>query len=252
MNPIKHLSIMLFCIFFPNTHAEDSSIEIKSLLDCILIAHGGTRLQEMKTFREEYRVSASVIGIGLYSIGVRTILDLPGSRSRFEIINNGVLENIVQTNALKTTSWSKFGGVKDKINQLEKKQPSFSPPFKSGVIGLALLAKTGGEKLKLVSKMQLDGLVGDAVINVEKQTETIFLISKKNILIAEKTITTNEKKENSAFTLLYNRYKSINGITVPVAAEVHSDQIPGFATASLEVISTEFDTKINEQDFNLP
>ena len=222
------------------------------VLERAIQAHGGDALVNLKTFREDYKLNASVLGLGVYNIRVRIAVDFPGKRGRFEFFNNGTLESVYQTTPQATQRWSKKDGVKPVDNPPKNQEFAFSPPFKAGVLGLLSVGKVDAEKLSVSNNLELEGLRGTGLVRTGKQYEVTYLIGTDGVMIAERSIFTNDKGEKSSFTMLYEKFKTVSGVKVPMTAQIRSSQIPGFASANLEVSDVDINPTLEPNTFKLP
>ena len=79
-------------------------------------AHGGQALENLKTYREDFSMNATILGVGVYNFRIKATVDYVGERGRLEFFNNGTLESIVQLTQEGTVSWSKKNGSKNEKN----------------------------------------------------------------------------------------------------------------------------------------
>jgi hypothetical protein len=68
----------------------------------------------------------------------------------------------------------------------------------------------------------------------------------------ERSVFTNDKNERFEVTLVYDKFKTVNGIKIPMNAAIFSSQIPGFASARLEVTDVDVNPELKPADFKMP
>ena len=217
-------------------------------------AHGGLALENMKTYREDFSMNATILGLGVYNFRIKATVDYIGERGRLEFYNNGALESVVQLTKEGTVSWSKKNGNKNEKNARKPGEEfTFSMPFKSGVLGLLALGKLEEEKVTTSDNLEIEGVRGKAIIRTGKQYEVTYVLAPDGSIALERAKFQGEKADQKTeISLLYNKYKVISGVKIPVAATIRSSQIPGIASASLEVKDVEVNVALTDADFKMP
>jgi hypothetical protein len=217
-------------------------------------AHGGVALEKMKTYREDFAMNATVLGVGVYNFRIKATVDYVGERGRLEFFNNGALESVVQLTKDGTVSWSKKNGLKNEKNARKPGEDfTFSMPFKSGVLGLLALGKLEEEKVTTSDNLEIEGVRGKAIVRTGKQYEVTYIFAPDGSIALERAKYQGEKADQkSEFSLIYNKYKVVGGVKIPVGAAIRSSQIPGIAAASLEVKDVDVNPVLTDADFKMP
>ncbi len=222
-------------------------------LEKALAAHGGEALTGMKTYLEDDVVNASVLGVGLYNLRFRTLVDFAGRRGRIEIFNNGTLQTIFQLTSQGSKQWTKKDGTKDGTLSLKPGAPfTFSTPIKAGVLGLLAIGKAADEKLSGSASVEVQGIKGASIQRDAKSYQATYVFGADGRFNLEKTVFINEKNEKTEFTLVYESFKTIGGVKIPMNAKIYSSQIPGFASANLEVKSVDVNPEFPSNAFDMP
>ena len=217
-------------------------------------AHGGQALENLKTYREDFSMNATILGVGVYNFRIKATVDYVGERGRLEFFNNGTLESIVQLTKDGTVSWSKKNGTKNEKNARKPGEEfTFSMPFKSGVLGLLALGKLEEEKVTAVENLEIEGVRGKAIVRTGKQYEVTYILAPDGSIALEQAKYQGEKADQkSEFSLIYNKYKTVSGVKIPVSAVIRSSQIPGIASANLEVKDVDVNVALTDADFKMP
>jgi hypothetical protein len=217
-------------------------------------AHGGRALENLKTYREDFLINASILGVGVYNLRLKSTVDFVGERGRVEFYNNGTLESILQLEKQGTVSWSKKDGLKSQKNSRDPDEEfTFSSPFKSGVLGLLSVGKVKDERVTSNPNLEIEGVRGAALIRTAKQYEITYLFDANGALLLERSEYRGEKPdEKTISSLIYNKFKMIDGLRVPMAAAIRSSQMPGLASAGLEVKSVDVNVALTDADFKMP
>jgi hypothetical protein len=217
-------------------------------------AHGGKALENVKTYREDFSINATVLGIGVYNIRLKTTADFVNERGRLEFYNNGTLESIVQLSKAGTVSWSKKNGTKSEKSLRDADEEfTFSTPFKSGVLGLLAAGKINDERVTSSPNLEIEGVRGAALTRTGKQYEVTYLFDANGALLLEQAKYQGEKPDQKTVSsLIYNKFKVIEGVKVPVGAAIRSSQMPGLASANMEVKSVEVNVALTDADFKMP
>jgi hypothetical protein len=219
-----------------------------------IAAHGGPALEGLKTYREDFVMNATVLGVGVYNFRIKARVDYLTERGRLEFFNNGSLESIVQVSKDGTVSWSKKNGTKTEKNLRKPGEAfTFSMPFKSGVLGLLALGKLEDEKVTVSETLEVEGVRGPALVRSGKQYDVTYIFAPDGSLSLERAQYRGEKPDQKTeFSLLYTKYKIVAGVKIPVGATIRSSQIPGIAAASLEVNEVEVNVALTDADFKMP
>jgi hypothetical protein len=217
-------------------------------------AHGGAALENLKTYREDFSMNATILGVGVYNFRIKATVDYVGERGRLEFFNNGTLESIVQLSKEGTVSWSKKNGLKNEKNARKPGEAfTFSLPFKSGVLGLLALGKLEDEKVTALDNLEVEGVHGKALVRSGKQYDVTYIFAPDGSMLLERAQYRGEKPDQKTeFSLLYNKYKTVVGVKIPVAATIRSSQIPGIAAANLEVKDVDVNVALTDADFKMP
>ena len=217
-------------------------------------AHGGQALENLKTYREDFSMNATILGVGVYNFRIKATVDYVGERGRLEFFNNGALESIVQLTKEGTVSWSKKNGNKNEKNARKPGEEfTFSMPFKSGVLGLLALGKLEEEKVTAIDNLEIEGVRGKAIVRSGKQYEVTYILAPDGSIALERAKYQGEKADQKTeFSLIYNKYKTVSGVKIPVAATIRSSQIPGIAAANLEVKDVDVNVALTDADFKMP
>ncbi|MGL5001340.1 MAG: hypothetical protein ACRDAM_00190 [Casimicrobium sp.] len=228
--------------------------EAAALREKSIQAHGGKTLENLKTYREDFSINASVLGIGVYNLRLKSTVDFVNERGRIEFYNNGTLESITQLSKQGTMSWSKKDGTKSqKSTRGPDEEFTFSTPFKSGVLGLLATGKIKEERVTSNPNLEIEGVRGAALIRTGKQYEVTYLFDANGALLLEQAKYQGEKPDQRVVSsLIYNKFKMVEGVRVPVAAAIRSSQMPGLASASMEVKSVDVNPALTEADFKMP
>ncbi len=228
--------------------------EAAALREKSIQAHGGQALENLKTYREDFSINASVLGVGVYNLRLKSTVDFVNERGRIEFYNNGTLESITQLSKQGTVSWSKKDGTKSQKNlRAPNEEFTFSTPFKSGVLGLLAAGKIKDELVTSSANLEIEGVRGAALIRTGKQYEVTYLFDAKGALLLERAKYQGEKPDQKVVSsLIYNKFKTVEGLKVPVAAAIRSSQMPGLASANMEVKSVEVNIALNDADFKMP
>jgi hypothetical protein len=248
---------MLFSLILTTSTALAASTlapAANALREKAIEAHGGTALEKMKTYREDFAINATVLGVGVYNFRIKATVDYVGERGRLEFYNNGALESVVQLTKEGTVSWSKKNGNKTEKNARKPGEDfTFSMPFKSGVLGLLALGKLEEEKVAAMDTLEIEGIRGKAIMRTGKQYEVTYILAPDGSIALERAKYQGEKADQkSEISLLYNKYKVVSGVKVPVAAAIRSSQIPGIASANLEVKDIDINVALTDADFKMP
>ena len=217
-------------------------------------AHGGQALETMKTYREDFAINATILGVGVYNFRIKATVDYINERGRLEFFNNGALESSVQLTKEGTVSWSKKTGTKNEKNARKPGEEfTFSMPFKSGVLGLLALGKLEEEKVTAMDNLEIEGVRGKAIVRSGKQYEVTYILTPDGSIALERAKYQGEKPDQKTeISLLYNKYKLVSGVKIPVAASIRSSQIPGIASANLEVKDIDINMPLSDADFKMP
>ena len=217
-------------------------------------AHGGQALENLKTYREDFAMNATILGVGVYNFRIKATVDYVNERGRLEFFNNATLESVVQLTQEGTVSWSKKNGTKNEKNARKPGEEfTFSMPFKSGVLGLLALGKLEEEKVTAIENLEVEGVRGKALLRSGKQYDVTYIFAPDGSILLERAQYRGEKADQKTeFSLIYNKYKTVAGVKIPVAATIRSSQIPGIAAASLEVKDVDVNIALTDADFKMP
>jgi hypothetical protein len=248
---------LIACVLYGVLALAETPIpaSVAPTLERAVSAHGGSALENLRTYREDYVINATVLGVGVYNFRVKASVDFAGRRGRLEFFNNGSLESIYQTTPQATQTWSKKDGLKPADATLTPKagEPfTFSTPIKAGVLGLLAIGKTRDEKLFYDASLEVQGVKGPAIQREGKRYVVTYVFGADGTLDVEKSVFTNDKGEKSEFTLVYDKFKTVNGVKIPVGGAIYSSQIPGFASAKLEVTDVDVNPSFEASDFKMP
>ena len=254
--PIR-LTILGTCVLYGVLALAQSPIpaSVAPTLDKAVNAHGGNALENLKTYREDYVINASVLGVGVYNFRVKATVDFSGRRGRLEFYNNGNLESIYQTTPQATQTWSKKDGLKPADANVTPKPGdpfTFSTPIKAGVLGLLAIGKTRDEKISGEPSLEVQGVKGPSIQREGKQYTVTYVFGADGTLQVEKSVFTNDKGEKSEITLVYDKFKTVGGLKIPVGGTIFSSQIPGFASAKLEVTDVDVNPALEANTFKMP
>lgn len=216
-------------------------------------AHGGNALENLKSYREDYAINASVLGIGVYNYRVRASVDFTNRRGRLEFYQNGKLTGLYQTTPQSTQTWNEKDGTRAADNPIKPGMPfTFAAPIKAGILGLLAIGKVADEKITGDASLDVQGVKGPTIQREGKQYVVTYLFGADGTLMVEKSVFTNEKGERSEFALVYDKFKTVNGVKVPVSGAIYSSQIPGFASARLEVTDVDVNPSFEASAFKMP
>jgi hypothetical protein len=249
--------ISISCVLYGVLASAETPIpaSVAPTLERAVNAHGGNALMTLKSYQEDYVINASVLGVGVYNFRVKAVVDFPGRRGRLEFFNNGSLESIYQTTPQATQTWSKKDGLKAADTNVTPKpgEPfSFSTPIKAGVLGLLAIGKTRDEKLSGDASSEVQGIKGASIQREGKTYVVTYVFGADGTLNVEKSVFTNDKGEKSEFTLVYDKFKTVGGVKIPVGGAIYSSQIPGFASAKLEVTDVDVNPTFEASVFKMP
>jgi hypothetical protein len=217
-------------------------------------AHGGQALENLKTYREDFSINATVLGVGVYNLRLKSTVDFVNERGRIEFYNNGTLESITQLSKQGTVSWSKKDGTKSqKSTRAADEEFTFSTPFKSGVLGVMAAGKVKDERVTSSPSLEIEGIRGAALIRTGKQYEVTYLFDANGALLLERAKYQGEKPDQKVVSsLIYDKFKTVDGVKVPVSAGIRSSQMPGLASANMEVKSVDVNPALTDADFKMP
>lgn len=225
---------------------------VKPVLERAINAHGNSALEGLKTYREDYVINASVLGIGVYNYRVRAMVDFPGRRGRLEFYQNGKLSGLYQTTPQATQTWNEKEGTKPADPPKPGAPFTFVTPFKAGILGLLAVGKVADETITTSPNLEIQGVKGTAIVRDGKQYEVTYLFGPDGTMNLERSVFTNDKNERFEVTLVYDKFKTVNGIKIPMNAAIFSSQIPGFASARLEVTDVDVNPELKPADFKMP
>jgi hypothetical protein len=209
---------------------------VEATLETALRAHGGDALTGMRTYTEDASVNATVLGVSVYNQRFKTTVDFVGRRGRIEISQDGKTQTIYQVTPQGAWSWTPKTGKKAETPPAKPDAPfTFSTPIKAGVLGLLAIGKVDNEKLSGQEKLDGNGSRGATIRREGKGYLVSFTFSKDGLLTSERTVLTDDKGERQEFTLLYDTYKTVNGVRIPVGAALQASQMPGIAVARYTV-----------------
>jgi hypothetical protein len=244
------LGSVLFCAVAAQSGVPAT---LEATLERAIAAHGGSALEGMKTYAEDAAVNATVLGINVYNQRFKTTVDFGQARGRIEISSNGKMQTIYQVTPQGARLWTPKDGVKDVPPPAKPGAPfTFSMPIKSGLLGLLAVGKVADERLSFEATLELRGVKGAGIRREGKEYQVTYLFNTSGLLALERTILTNEKGEKTDFTLVYNAYKTVNGVKVPVTAQIFSPQIPEVANAQMTLTSVSVNPTITADAFKLP
>lgn len=228
---------------------------VSPTLEKAVNAHGGNALENLKTYREDYVINASVLGVGVYNFRIKAAVDFTNRRGRLEFYNNGNLESIYQTTPQATQTWNKKDGLKPADANVTPKPGdpfTFSTPIKAGILGLLAIGKSRDEKLSADASTEVQGVKGPSIQREGKQYVVTYVFGPDGTLQVEKSVFTNDKGEKSEFTLVYDQFKTVGGVKIPVGGAIFSSQIPGFASAKLTVTEVDVNPAFEANTFKMP
>jgi hypothetical protein len=225
------LALACGCVVWAQS-ATTLAPNVEATLERAIEAHGGNALEGLRTYTEDATVNATVVGINVYNMRFKTTVDFEGRRGRIEISQDGKVQNIYQVTPQGTWSWSPKTGKKSETPPAKPDAPfTFSTPIKAGVLGLLAVGKVEDEKLTAPDALELSGRRGPAIRREGKGYQVAFVFNKDGLLSVERTVLTNAKGEREEFTLLYDAYRTVNGVRIPVGAALQASQMPGVAVA---------------------
>jgi hypothetical protein len=226
---------------------------VSPTLEKAVNAHGGDALENLKTYREDYAINASVLGIGVYNFRVKATVDFAGRRGRLEFYQNGKLTGLYQTTPQATQTWNEKDGTKPADNPIKPGMPfTFALPIKAGILGLLAIGKVADEKLSGDASLEVQGVKGPSIQREGKQYVVTYVFGADGTLSVEKSIFTNDKGKRSELTLVYDKFKTVSGVKIPVSGAIYSSQIPGFASAKLEVTDVDVNPALEASAFKMP
>jgi hypothetical protein len=226
---------------------------VAATLETAVKAHGGEALTGMKTYSEDAAITASVLGVGVYNLRFRTTVDFTERRGRIEIFNNGTLQTIYQLTPQGARTWTPKDGTKDAPSPVKPDAPfTFSTPVKAGILGLLAVGKAQDEKLSGDSSIEIQGVKGASIKREAKSYQATYVFDSSGALAVERTVLVDDKGKKTEFTLVYNAFKILNGVRVPMSAKIYSSQIPGFASAELKVTAAAVNPTLAVNAFTMP
>ena len=209
---------------------------VEAALESAITAHGSEALTSLRTYTEDATVNATVVGINVYNLRFRTTVDFPGRRGRIEISQDGTVQTIYQVTPQGAWSWSPKTGKKLETPPAKPSAPfTFSTPIKAGLLGLLAVGKVENEILSASDSLEINGVRGRAIRREGKGYQVAFVFGKDSLMSVERTVLTNDKGEKTEFTLLYDTYKTVNGVKIPVGAGLQASQMPGVAVARFTI-----------------
>ncbi len=209
---------------------------VTATLESAITAHGGEALINLRTYTEDATVNATVVGISVYNLRFRTTVDFPGRRGRIEIWQDGKVQTIYQVTPQGTWSWSPKNGRKPETPPIKPDAPfTFATPIKAGLLGLLAVGKVENETLSAPDTLEVGGVRGRAIRREGKGYQVAFVFGKDGLMNVERTVLTNDKGEKTEFTLLYDTYKTVSGVKIPVGAGLQASQMPGVAAARFTI-----------------
>lgn len=211
---------------------------IEAALESAIQAHGGEALTNLRTYTEDATVNATVVGISVYNLRFRTTVDFLNRRGRIEILQDGKIQTIYQVTPQATWSWSLKNGKKAEAPPIKPDAPfTFATPIKAGLLGLLAVGKVENETLSAPDTLEVGGVRGRAIRREGKGYQVAFVFGKEGLMSVERTVLTNDKGEKTEFTLLYDTYKTVSGVKIPVGAGLQASQMPGVAVARFTITS---------------
>ncbi|NJK45082.1 MAG: hypothetical protein HC933_13055 [Pleurocapsa sp. SU_196_0] len=129
---------------------------------------------------------------------------------------------------------------------------TFSIPIKSGLLGLLAVGKVADEQLSAVANLEIQGVKGTSIRRDGKNYGVTYIFDTNGLLKVERTILTNDKGEKTEFTLVYKAYKTLNGVKVPTNAQIFSPQIPGVASAQMNLTTVSVNQTLEDSAFKMP
>ena len=244
---------MLLAIGVSGMAGENVPANVAPVLERAIQAHGGDALEKLKTYRESYEMTATVLGIGVYNVRANAVVDFDAQQGRLEFFRNGTKESIYEATPKGARLWTPKDGTR-KINIPRRPEDDYLlvTPMKSSVLGLLAMGKVA-EKLEFKPQLNLQGRKGVGIKRQGDGYEITYLFAPDGTISAENSIypgaNPNEKFE---VTLLYTKYQTVNGIKFPVSADVISSAIPGIARANLQVRNVEVNPTLERDAFKMP
>lgn len=254
-NILVRVITLLSCVLCGVLAAAPASIppNVGATLERAVSAHGGNALENLRTYREDYAINASVLGVGVYNYRIRASVDFTNRRGRLEFYQNGKLTGLYQTTPQATQTWNEKDGTKPADNPIKPGMPfTFASPIKAGILGLLAIGKVADEKISGDASLEVQGIKGPTIQREGKQYVVTYVFGADGTLSVEKSGFTNDKGEHSEFTLVYDKFRTVNGVKIPVSGAIYSSQIPGFASARLEVTDVDVNPTFDPSAFKMP
>jgi hypothetical protein len=244
------LSLAFLCIALAQSTVPPN---VAATLERAIDAHGGASLRGMRTYAEDAAVNATVLGINVYNQRFKTTVDFAQARGRIEISSNDKMQTIYQVTPQGARLWTQKDGSKDVPAPTKPGAPfTFSMPIKSGLLGLLAVGKVSDERLSFDANLELQGVKGASIRREGKAYEVTYVFNASGLLALERTVLTDDKGQKTDFTLVYTAYKTVNGVKVPVTAQIFSPQIPGVASAQMTLTSVSVNPTITADTFKMP
>lgn len=244
------VSTTLLCAVVAQSPVPQS---VTTVLNTAIGAHGGEALRGLRTYTEDALINATVLGVGVYNLRFRTTVDFTTQRGRIEIFSNGTLQTIYQLTPQGARSWTPKEGTKPATSPVKPDAPfTFSTPIKAGVLGLLAVGKASDETLSSDADTAIEGVRGASIKRESKSYQATYVFDKSGALAVERTVLIGEKGEKTEFTLVYDAFKTLNGVRIPTHAKIYSSQIPGFASAELTVSAVAVNPTLTANAFEMP
>lgn len=243
-------STVLVCAVVAQSPVPQS---VATVLNTAVGAHGGEALRGLRTYSEDALINATVLGVGVYNLRFRTTVDFTTQRGRIEIFSNGTLQTIYQLTPQGARFWTPKDGTKPATAPVKPDAPfTFSTPVKAGVLGLLAVGKASDETLSSDANTEIQGVRGASIKREAKTYQATYVFDKSGALAVERTVLIDAKGDKTEFTLVYDAFKTLNGVRIPTHAKIYSSQIPGYASADLTVTAVAVNPTLAANAFEMP
>jgi hypothetical protein len=236
--------IALFAAFLLFTSAlAQTGIAPKAadLLDKAKVAHGGTALESMTSYRDVGTYTVYQNGAVAGKLEATQIVDLVGERVRIELKAGDALAQIIQATREEAWTWTQAAGL---VIMPEADAKTIFDGLNQGLFGL----RSGGtnrESAKLEGVVNLgNGQSGESLTVFTDGAQANYVFDQSGLWIGGKT--TSEGQD--VMTVLSN-YKVQDGIKVPFSSKTTT---AGKPFIDVELSKVEINPTLSDDDFAQP